>query len=117
MLSFAELLGARQARCPLPWAVTLWGSGGPGGEGGRGGWPPPCTTTIPAPPVPREPSVATISWVGQRYRWPSSPGPAVVVGLGALAFCWLRDHDERETEKWREGPWSGACPEAQVQRP
>lgn len=46
--------------------------------------------------------MAAISWVGRHYRWPRSPGLAVVVRLGALSFCQLRNHDERETERERE---------------
>ena len=39
---------------------------------------------------------------GRHYHWPRSPGLAAVIMLGVLSFCQLGNHDERETERWRE---------------
>ena len=76
MLSFTELLGARQSRCPLLWAVTV-GKQGPGGEWGQRRLASAPHDHRSAPPVPKGPSAAAISGVA---------GGSTATGPGALAL-------------------------------
>lgn len=119
LLSFTELLGARQSRCPLLWAVTV------GKQGARGEWGQRRLASAPhdhrsAPPAPKGPSAAAISGVAGGDTT-TGPGAPALLPSSCWEYCPSASLEIMMRERLRDGererPRVGACSGAQMQRP